>query len=209
MENNILGNLLIGIDDGVANLQLPDPTLRNYYRDEQDRIFWLNDSVESCAQDLIEMILRCNREDKGKPTEERIPIKIFIDSPGGDMTFMWSIINMIETSKTKIITINYCTAYSAAAEILASGHERYGLKGSHVMVHSGSCAYSGQADQVESTKKYFDKLSKKTVEHLMSKTKIDPKVFTRKSVTDWFMDEDEALENGIIDRVVEDLDEIL
>lgn len=205
---NMLDNILLGIDAGTANLQLPDPNLRNYYRDEQDRIFWLNDSVETCAQDLIEMILRCNREDKGKLAEERVPIKIFIDSPGGDITFMWSVINMIETSKTPIWTINYCTAYSASAEILASGHKRYGLKGSHVMVHSGSCAYSGQADQVESTKKYFDRLSKKTVEHLMAKTKIDPKIFKRKSVTDWFMDEDEALENGIIDKIIDDFDEL-
>ena len=76
------------------------------------------------------------------------------------------------------------------------------------MVHSGSCAYSGQADQVESTKKYFDKLSKKTVDHLMSKTKIDSKIFKRKATVDWFMDEDEALENGVIDKIVESLDEL-
>lgn len=206
--DNMLNNVLIGVPENVANLQLPDPTLRNLYRDEQDRIFWLNDGVEDCAQDLIEMILRCNKEDKGIPEQERRPIKIFIDSCGGDAVFMWSIINMIEVSKTPVWTINYCTAYSAAAEILTSGHVRLGLKGSHVMVHSGSCAYSGQADQVESTKKYFDKLSKKTVDHLMSKTKIDSKIFKRKATVDWFMDEYEALENGVIDKIVESLDEL-
>lgn len=203
-----LNGILLGVSETVANMQLPDPTLRDYYLDEQDRIFWLNEQVEHCAEDLIKMILRCNREDKGKPTEERKPIKIFIDSPGGDMTFMWTIINMIEMSKTKVITINYCTAYSAAAEILAAGHERYALKGSHVMVHSGSCSYSGQADQVESTKKYFDNLSKKTVERLLSKTKINPKTFKKRAAIDWFMDENEALENGVIDKIVEDFDEI-
>ena len=206
--NTCVDEILVGIPEAVANMQLPDPILRNHYRDEQDRVFWLNDNVANCAEDLIYMILRCNKEDKGKNVDERQPIKIFIDSPGGDMTFMWTIINMIETSKTPVWTINYCTAYSAAAEILASGHKRYGLKGSHVMVHSGSCTYSGQADQVESTKKYFDKLSKKTVDHLMAKTKIDPKTFKKKSTVDWFMDEDEALENGVIDKIVEDFDEL-
>lgn len=206
--DNYLNGVLVGIPESTANLQLPDPTLRDYYRDEQDRIFWLNDQVESCAEDLIKMILRCNKEDKNIELKDRKPIKIFIDSPGGDVTFMWSIINMIEISKTKVITINYCTAYSAAAEILASGHERWALPGSHVMVHSGSCSYSGQADQVESTKKYFDRLSKKTVDHLLAKTKIDPKMFKKKSVVDWFMDENEALENGIVDKIVTDFDEI-
>ena len=200
--------ILIGVPNTIANLQLPDPLLRDYYRDEEDRVFWLDDSVENCAQNLIRMIIRCNKEDKGKPTEDRRPIKIFIDSPGGDVTFMWTLINMIEASKTKIITINYCTAYSAAAEILASGHARYGLKGSHDMVHSGSCAYVGQADQVESMKKYFDKVSKKTVDHLIARTKIDPKAFKRRATVDWFMSEDEALENGIIDKIVDDLDEL-
>jgi ATP-dependent protease ClpP protease subunit len=116
---------------------------------------------------------------------------------------------MIETSKTKVITVNYCTAYSAAAEILAAGHERYALKGTHVMVHLGSCAYSGDVANVETTKKYFDNLSKKTVDHLLERTKINPKMFKKKTITDWFMDENEALENGVIDKIVEDFDEIL
>lgn len=205
---NELSGILVGIPEDTANMQLPNPDLRDYYRDEQDRIFWLNDNVENCAEDLIKMIIRCNKEDKGVPADERQPIKIFIDSPGGDVTFMWSIISMIEMSRTKVITINYCTAYSAAAEILASGHERWALPGSHVMLHNGSCAYGGQADQVESTKKYFDKLNKKITAHLLERTKIDAKVYKKKAVIDWFMDEEEALANGVVDKIITDLDEI-
>lgn len=203
-----LNGVLVGIPEEIANLQLPNPDLRDYYRDEQDRIFWLNDQVENCAEDLIKMILRCNKEDKGKQVEERIPIKIFIDSPGGEVTFMWSIINIIEMSKTPVWTINYCTAFSAAGEILASGHKRFALPGSHVMIHLGSCAYSGDAANVEATKKYFDNLSKKTVDHLLKRTKIEPKMFKKKTLTDWFLDENDALLNGIVDRVVENLDEL-
>lgn len=204
-----LNEILVGIPESAANMQLPDPQLRDYYRDEQDRIFWLNDNVENCAEDLIKMIMQCNKEDKGKPTEDRQPIKIFIDSCGGDVTFMWSIINMIEISKTPVWTINYCTAYSAAAEILASGHKRYALPGSHVMVHLGSCAYSGDTANVESTKKYFDSLTKKTVDHLLNRTKIEPKMFKKKTITDWFFDENQAFELGVVDQVITNLDEIL
>ena len=159
------------------------------------------DLRKKSAEDLIKMIMRCNKEDKGKAPEERKPIKIFIDSPGGDVTFMWSIINMIGMSKTKVITINYCTAYSAAAEILASGHERLALEGTHVMMHNGSCAYGGQVDTVESTKKYFDGLGKKITNYILEHTKINPKTYKKKAVSDWFMDENEALENGIIDKI--------
>lgn len=204
-----LNGILVGVPESTANLQLPDPDLRDYYRDEEDRIFWLDEQVEMCAEDLIKMILRCNKEDKGKPAEERKPIKIFIDSPGGDVTFMWSIINLIEMSKTPVWTINYCTAYSAASEILASGHKRYAMPGSHVMIHLGSCTYSGDVANVESTKKYFDALSKKTVDHMLQRTKIEPKMFKKKTQTDWFMSETEALEYGIVDEIINDLDEIL
>lgn len=203
-----LNGILLGVPESTANLQLPDPDLRNFYRDEEERIFWLNDNVENCAEDLIKMILRCNKEDKGKSVEDRKVIKIFIDSNGGDVVFMHSIINMIEMSKTPVWTINYCTAYSAASEILASGHKRFALPGSHVMIHLGSCAYAGDAANVEATKKYFDALSKKTVDHLLKRTKIEPKMFKKKTLTDWFLDENDALENGVVDRVVEDLDEL-
>lgn len=204
-----LNGILLGVPESTANLQLPDPELRDYYRDEEERIFWLNDNVEICAEDLIKMILRCNKEDKGKPVEDRQPIKVFIDSPGGDVVFMWSIINVIEISKTPVWTIDYSTAYSAAAEILASGHKRFALPGSHVMIHLGSCAYAGDAANVEATKKYFDSLSKKTVDHLLKRTKIEPKMFKKKTLTDWFLDENDALENGVVDKIITNLDEIL
>lgn len=208
MDMNV-DEILLGVPTQVANLQLPDPDLRDYYKYDAERVFWLNDNVENCAEALIRLILRCNKEDKGIEVEKRVPIKIFIDSNGGDVTAMWTIINLIEHSKTKVITINYCAAYSAAAEILASGHERYALPGSNVMIHSGSCAYSGQADQVASTKKYFDALSKKTTDHLLARTNISSRTFKKKATTDWFMDEDEALKNGVVDKIIEDLDEIL
>ncbi len=206
--DNMLNGILLGVHESTANMQLPDPTLRDYYRDEEDRAFWLDQGVESCAQDLIKMIIRCNKEDKGKLVEERKPIKIFIDSPGGDVTFMWSIIKMIEMSKTPVYTINYCTAYSAAAEILASGHKRLAMPGSHVMIHLGSCSYTGDVANVETTKKYFDALSKKTVDHLLERTNIESKMFKKKTMTDWFLDENEALEKGIVDKIITDFDEI-
>lgn len=205
---NELNGILVGIPKETANMQLPDPDLRDFYRDEQDRIFWLNEAVEDCAEELIKLIMHCNREDKGVAAEERKPIKIFIDSPGGDVIFMNSVIKAIEISKTPIYTINYCTAYSAASLILAAGHKRYALPGSHVLVHNGYCSYSGEASQVESTKKYFDKLNKVINEWFLSKTKIDPKAYKKKAISDWFMTAEESLENGIIDRIIEDFDEI-
>jgi len=201
-------NVLFGVPESVANLQLPDPILRDFYRDQEDRVYWLEGTISEENLDLVKMIMRCNREDKDIPITERKPIKVFIDSPGGDVVVEWTIINAIKTSKTKIITIDYCTAFSAAADILASGHERWALPGTHVMMHNGSCGYSGQADTVESQKKYFDGLSKKITDHILSVTNLNPRTYKKKAVTDWFFDENEALDSGLIDKIITDFDDL-
>lgn len=204
-----LTDLLVGIPESVANLQLPDPDLRQRYLDDQNRVFWVDDHINSALLELVKMIMRCNKEDAGKPIEERTPIKIFIDSPGGDIQSLWTTIQAIKISKTPCYTINYCTAYSAAADLMASGHKRFALPGTNFMVHNGSCNYGGQVDQVESMKKYFDKLSKKITDNFLEHTKVDSKIYKRKAVSDWFFDENEALELGVIDKIVEDFDEIV
>lgn len=206
---NELENVLLSIPTSVANLQLPDPDLRDFYKDEQDRIFWVTTEINDSLLDLVKMIIKCNKEDKGKPVEERTPIKVFIDSPGGDVCALWTTIKAIEISKTPVHTINYCTAFSAAADLLASGHKRYALPGTSVMVHSGSCMFGGTMEQAENMKKHFDKLGKKVTDYFLAHTKVDPKTFKKKAPGDWYMDEEDALQNGLIDEIVTDLDTIL
>ena len=204
--DDVLANVLLGIPETTANLQLPDPTLRNYYQDEQDRIFWVDSQIDDTLLDLVKMIIKCNKEDKDVPVEERKPIKVFIDSPGGDVCALWTTIKAIEISKTPVYTINYCTAYSAAGDLLAAGHKRYALPGTTVMVHSGSCMYGGDVEKVESMKKYFDKLGKKVTDYFLAHTNVEPKMYKRKASSDWYLDEDEALENGVIDEIITNFD---
>lgn len=204
-----LENVLLSIPTSVANLQLPDPDLRDFYQDEQDRVFWVTTEINDSLLDLVKMIIKCNKADKGKSIEERIPIKVFIDSPGGDVCALWTTIKAIEISKTPVYTINYCTAYSAAADLLASGHKRFALPGTSVMVHSGSCMFGGTMEQAENMKKHFDKLGKKVTDYFLAHTKIDPKTFKKKAPGDWYMDEEDALQNGVIDKIITSFDEIL
>ena len=204
-----LENVLLSIPTSVANLQLPDPDLRDFYQDEQDRIFWVTTEINDGLLDLVKMIIKCNKEDKGKTVEDRTPIKVFIDSPGGDVCALWTTVKAIEISKTPVYTINYCTAYSAAAELLAAGHKRYALPGTSVMVHSGSCMFGGTMEQAENMKKHFDKLGKKVTDYFLARTKIDTKTYKKKAPNDWYFDEDEALANGVIDKIITSFDEIL
>lgn len=204
----MLDNILVGVEEGIANLQLPDPTLRDYYRDEQERVFWVDDQIDEGLLDLVKMIIRCNHEDKGKSVEERVPIKVYIDSPGGDVCALWTTIKAIEISKTPVYTINYCTAYSAAADLLTAGHKRFAFPGTNIMVHSGSCMYAGTVEQADNMKKYFDNLGKKVTDYFLAHTKVEPRIYKKKAPYDWYLDEDEALKYGIIDTVITDIDEL-
>lgn len=209
---NMLNNVLIGVPENVANLQLPDPTLRDFYKDEQDRIFWLDSEVDVDALELVKLIIRCNKEDKGKPVEERKPITVFIDSPGGSVEVLYSIVKAMKASKTIIRTVNYCTCFSAASEILAAGTNgyRYCMPGSIVMCHSGSMQLGGTVGNVDATKKWCDALCKRCTDMFLENTGIDKKVWRKKtgSDSDWYLFEDEALKYGIVDHVIENIDEL-
>lgn len=208
MNDFVIDAVLNGIPSSVANMQLPDPDLRDYYRDEQDRIFWIDSNIDDNTLDLVKLIIKCNREDKDKNISDRIPIKVMINSGGGDVQVMLTIIKTMKISKTPVHTIVFSSAMSAAAEILASGHKRYALPGTCVMVHSGSCSYGGTMEQAESCKKYVDALTKRATEEFCSNTKIDAKTLKKKGASDWYMDENEALEKGVIDAIITDLNEI-
>lgn len=201
-----LKNALNGVPEEVMDVTLPPPFLRDFYRDEAERVYWVDEEIDSSLLDLVKLIMRCNKEDKGKPVEERTPIKVFIDSPGGDVLALWSVINAIEISKTPVYTINYCTAFSAAADLLIAGHKRYAMPGTTAMVHSGSCMYGGTMEQAESMKKHFDKLGKKVTDYFLAHTKVDPKAFKKKAPSDWYFDEQDMLESGLIDEIITDFD---
>ena len=198
--------LLVAIPESVANLQLPNPELRNYYRDIEHRILYIDDQIDENLLELSKEIIRWNKEDKDVPIEQRIPIKIMIDSPGGDVSATWSFIKLIEISKTPIWTVNLCCAYSAGADILAAGHKRFAMPGTSVLVHSGSCYYGGTQEQAESMKKFGDKLAKRDTEYFIGHTKIYSNLYKINSPSDLYMSEDEALEQVIIYEIITDLD---
>ena len=200
--------LVMDIPKYIANMQLPDPYLRDFYKYEEDRVYWIDSNVDDSTLDLVKMIVRCNKEDKGKDVKDRKPIRVMINSGGGDVQVELTVINAIKLSKTPIYTINFCNAMSAAADILVSGHKRFALPGTVVMVHSGGYSVGGTVEQANSRQKYVDSLIKKANDKFLASTKINAKTLKKKGAFDWYMDENEALELGVIDAIITDFDEI-
>ena len=204
--DELLNNVLVGIPESIANLQLPDPNLRDYFRDEQDRIYWLDTAIDDSTLDLVKFIFRCNKEDEGKSVEERKRILVMIDSPGGSVEVLASIIGAMKISQTPIYTCCYCTAFSAAADLLSCGHKRFALPMTAMMFHAGSACYQGSQNDIDKAKKFFDSMGKRVTDEVNSRTKFDAKFLRKLKTDDMYMNENEALTLGVIDEVVTNLD---
>lgn len=198
----------IGIPQSIENLQLPDPALLYYYKNYEDRVYWVEGDIDESIMDLSKLILKCNREDKDIPVEDRKPIKIFISSCGGLLDETMALVKLIGISKTPVYTIDACYAYSAASLILISGHKRYAMPGTKCLFHSGSGGTSGTFDQVQAATEDYKKMVKQMQDYIMSRTNIEQKLFNKKKAYDWYLDADEMLEKGVVDEIVEDLDKI-
>ena len=84
--------------------------------------------IDALVGDSVDSYIRFfNKQDDEDniPIEERKPIKIFIDSPGGDLVATFTMINAIKLSKTPVYTINIGAAYSGGFFIFLAGHKRF------------------------------------------------------------------------------------
>lgn len=207
---------IVIVPKDVENLKLPDPDLVQYYKDIDERIIYLEgfiggetDPNEDNSIGIVKRIMQYNREDKLIDPEDRKPIKIFIDSGGGDAYGTVTLVNTILMSKTPVYTINLRDALSAAGYVFISGHKRFAFPGSTVLIHSGSIGYSGDKDKVDAMRKHYDKITKTLDDLILIKTKINAKTLRTKSSREWFMGVDDMIKNGVADQAVTSLEEIL
>ena len=84
---------------------LPNPDNVSYYILEKERKIYLTYEVGPEIMSLHRMIMRWNMEDAGKAIGERKPIRVYIMSYGGDLDYMWAIVDMINASKTPVYSI--------------------------------------------------------------------------------------------------------
>lgn len=189
----------------VANMQLPDPELRNFYVDLEHRTFWLDEEVTPYLLELIKYIIGWNAEDAAIPVEKRQPIRIYFFSPGGDLDINYALIDTIKMSVTPIIGINIGQCASAAAYIYLSCHKRYMLPHAYFIFHQGSGTISGTFEQIcaqmEDYQNQVEELSGFMLEH----TDYSEEEVANKIVGEWYVRKDEAIEKGVAHKVINDI----
>lgn len=164
--------------------------------------------IDGNVGDAIDSYIKFfNRQDEqdGIPIEKRIPIKIYIDSPGGDLIATFTMINSIRMSKTPVWTINIGAAYSGGFFTFIAGHKRFAYPLASFLFHEGSTGTSGDAGKFRNFadfyKKELDNLKKVVLEY----TDITEEDYEKHINDDWWFTAEEALKYGICDEITKEL----
>lgn len=182
----------------------------NVYVNNKNRIFYLSDDIDNASLGLINSSLLAliakddETERKSKGDFVRKPIKLYINSYGGEVYDMWGLIDIIESSETPIHT--YCTGYamSAAFIIFIAGHKRFISSHSTLLYHQMSCWRSGTYQDLLEDGEERDWLQNSIEAFVKSHTNISKSRLNtvRKNKIDWYIHADEAIELGVADEII-------
>ena len=199
----------IMIPQDLENLQLPSPELLTYYRNLEDRVIWIDYGVDETILEVSKLIMYFNKLDKNVPVEQRKPIKLLLYSYGGDGQACFSLLDIIALSKTPVWTINMGVAMSAGLLILLAGHKRFCLKNSTALAHSGSGGTSGSFEQTEAQMKDYKRFVDTMRNYIIERTNIDTKTFNKYKSKEWYLYSEDQIKFGIVNKIIDDIDEIL
>lgn len=131
-------------------------------------------------------------------------IYLYINSPGGSVTAGMAIYDTMNFIKADVVTICVGMCASMGAFLLSSGckGKRMSLKNGEVMIHQPLGGVKGQASDIQIHADRIIKMKKKLNSILASNTSKDISVIERDTERDNYMDAKEALEYGIIDKII-------
>ena len=171
-----------------------------YSRLLNDRIVMLNEEVNSAsASVIVAQLLYLESQD---PTKD---ISLYINSPGGSVTDGFAIYDTMKYIKCDVSTICMGMAASMGAFLLSAGTKgkRIALPNSTIMIHQPLGGYKGQATDMEIHTKYMLDTKARLNRILSENTGKPLDVVKNDTERDNFMTAQQALEYGLIDKVID------
>ncbi|WP_316615172.1 ATP-dependent Clp endopeptidase proteolytic subunit ClpP [uncultured Ruminococcus sp.] len=165
-----------------------------------DRIIMLNEEVNSATASLVvAQLLYLEGQDPNKD------ISLYINSPGGSVTDGMAIYDTMQYIKCDVSTICMGMAASMGAFLLAAGTKgkRYALPNADIMIHQPSGGAQGQATDIEIHTQHILHTKQKLNEILAKNTGQPLETIKQDTERDNFMTAQQALEYGLIDKVIE------
>jgi len=170
-----------------------------YSRLLKDRIIMLSGEVnDQVASSVVAQLLFLEAQDPDKD------IYFYINSPGGVITSGLSMFDTMNYIKPDIVTICIGQAASMGAFLLASGTKgkRYALPHARIMIHQPSGGAQGQSTDIQIQAQEIQRLKDTLNDILAERTGKTPKKIEKDTERDYFMSAKEAVEYGLIDKVL-------
>ena len=170
-----------------------------YSRLLNDRIIVLSDEVNDATASLVvAQLLFLESQDSEKD------ISFYINSPGGSVTAGMAIYDTMQYIKCDVSTICMGMAASMGAFLLSSGTKgkRFALPNSEIMIHQPSGGAKGQATDIKIVADHILRTKAKLNKILAENTGKDIEIIAQDTERDNFMTADEALEYGLVDKIL-------
>lgn len=164
-----------------------------------DRIVMLSEEVnDTTASLIVAQLLFLEAQDPDKD------IQFYINSPGGSITSGMAIYDTMQYIKPDVSTICIGMAASMGAFLLASGAKgkRFALPNSEIMIHQPSAGTQGQITDMAIHLKRLETIKKRMNQILAEKTGKPIEMVTADTERDNFMSAEDAVEYGIIDKIL-------
>ena len=174
-----------------------------YSRLLKDRIIFLGTAInDEVANLLIAQLLFLESEDPEKD------INFYINSPGGIVTAGLAIYDTMQYIRPEIATICMGQATSMGALLLAAGAKgkRYTLPHARVMIHQPLGGAQGQATDIDIQAREIMKIKELIHQILVKHTGQTLERIRQDTERDYFMDAEEAVRYGIVDRIITERD---
>lgn len=161
---------------------------------------------------LSKAIIEINEEDRKAKKLLKIeglkytpkPIKIYIDTYGGNVYQCFGLLGLMESSKTPIHTIVTGCAMSCGFMIAITGHKRFAYSKATLLYHQVSSGVGGKLKEIEEEVIEIKRLQKMIEDHTLAHSEISPETladcFAKKE--DWYISVEEALKLKIIDKII-------
>ena len=162
-----------------------------------DRIIMLNDEVNNTTASLVvAQLLYLEGQDPDKD------ISLYINSPGGVITAGMAIYDTMQYIKCDVSTICMGMAASMGAFLLAAKGKRYALPNAEIMIHQPSGGAQGQATDIQIQAERILQTKKSLNTILAERTGQPYEVICKDTERDNFMTAQQAMEYGLIDKVI-------
>ena len=199
---------------GVYSPQL----LRKLYAIKNDRTLYMDDAIESkysmeipddwtqSIPTFIDLINEWNYLDRDIPKEERQPIRIKINSPGGEMYEGFALVDAIESSETPVYTYNMGMAASMAFFAFIAGHRRFSQERAVFLMHDGHVVIVGSSGKSEDLADFLKEYKNTVIKPFVLKhSNMTAKKYASVYKDELWMRADTAMELGFVDEIMTDV----